>query len=281
MKDKLSKIYKILRPEEGFDWTQLILGAVVAMVIAVIFQPYLASFATDLKVGLNAPGYKEPNIDVSINKMPSNYPENAEIEDFNGLKWQDNYTLYRVRINNIANKPVSDVDLLLRLPGCSKYTNLEGPGLSGNVRSSDYIQPRVTYDLEPPEGYQNRLNRLGCTKKIEISHLPPNEARSVEYVVTRSFSRCDMIVGYKPTSKYNLTYQWTADSEEYQVELSERASDLSEDYESARNPGGIGIQIFLRPESGPGTYAYLVNVSAPSFDQGVKQCLYTPTGNNT
>lgn len=280
MKDQLFKIYEKIRPDNGFGWNQLIVGAFVGMLIAVIFQPYLAAFVTDKKVALNAPGYKEPKVDVSVDKMYSNYPEGAQIEDFEGLIWKEEYSLYRVKIRNTASKSVSNLELLLRLPGCSRYTNLEGPGISGDVDSSDYIQPRITYDLEPPEGYENRLNTLGCTKKIEISNLPSNELRSVEYVVTRDFSRCDLIIGYEPTSTYDLTYQWRADSETYQVQSSNQVSDLSEDYKSARSPGGVGIQTVLRTEGRDPTFAYLVNVSSSSLNQGVKQCVFTPVDNN-
>ncbi|QUO48992.1 hypothetical protein [Halorubrum ruber] len=280
MSDLLSEIIAKLRPEDGLDWHGFIVGAVVAMVIAVLFQPYLATAATNLKVSVGAPGYQEPNVDVSVNEMPVIYPENVSVDDFDGLKWKEDYSLYRVQIENTADKPVEDVELSLRLPGCSIYTNLEGPGITEGMDSDNYIQPRITFDLEPPDGYENRLSTLGCTKQIEISNLPSNEVRTVEYVVTREFSRCDFISGYKPTPEYNLTYQWTADSEEYGVELSDRVSGLDDDYESARSPGGVGIQTTLYPSNGEVSYAYLVNVSAPSLEEGMKKCVYTPTSSN-
>lgn len=281
MKDQLSKILDKLYPEDGLDWHGFIIGAVVAMVIAVIFQPYLATLATDLKVGLNAPGYQEPDIDVSVDEMNVVYPENTSVEDFGGLNWQDHYSLYRIQVENTANKPAEDVELLLRLPGCSVYSNLDGPGISEEVDSSNYIQPRITFDLEPPEGYENRLDPLGCTKLVEIPDLPSGEVRTIEYVVTREFSRCDFMIGYKPTPEYNLSYYWTADSERYEEQLSDRITGLDDDYESARSPGGIGVRTVFRTPSGEVNYAYLVNVSAESLEEGAKKCVYTPTNNNT
>lgn len=180
------------------DWLE---GIFIGLLLFLIIQPWAVAIFTQGAYSLHAPGYQRPGLDVSIERTEEPYREGNIVRDFDELVWRNHYRIYRVSVKNLGSDSMFNFRLDVPLPGCSVYTNSEGPTVHGIYTVQNTVQV-TTHTMN------TSIDLFGCVKTISKQRLLPGESLTVEFVLTRDFDKCDYLVGIDP-GNYNYSVQYT------------------------------------------------------------------------
>ncbi|MFD1511738.1 hypothetical protein [Halomarina rubra] len=243
-----------------------IVGGVVGLIIAAVFQPFLVAFVTDIYVGVGAPGYKAPSIETEFSQGKESFEPGSEVIYFENLTWKSEYQLYRVKIDNNGDQLVRDLKVTVPLPGCVEHVNTEGPAVQGDYDIEDTITARMSgsgLKDSPIEPHQ-------CSKVIQANFLDPGESITVEFIVTDKFEKCDLLNGIPDNPDIITTYRWSVSNSVYkEVEYNRDTELWSKFTEFTQHQQGKGMFMDMVENRRYG--AFLVT-DQESMKQGMERC---------
>lgn len=255
------------------DWTNLILGAVIGAVIGLLvtsfatpfLNPHVTRFYED--VG----HYSAPPVSVDIQKTGEHHPINSSVQDFEDLRWQDDYSVYRIQIRNEGRKSVDQLKFIWRAPGCVVYTNTDGPTAGGQFS----LDNRGTYGIFSNVSLD--IDRYQCTKVIQVveGELSPDETLAVEFVVTSDFDKCDVLIDLNPRNLHLLEYTWEKNGIRFNEQHPISPDHLESSYQKVQNMTFVGTRESLTLSSGENIHSFVVGVRGHDLQDAVKRCANT------
>jgi len=256
---------------QDLDWGNLIAGAVVGAVVGLILtslaapalNPHVTRFYED------SGWYSAPPVSVEIQDTGEYHPVNSSVEDFDGLTWKSEFSVYRVKIQNTGNKPVSQLEFMWRAPGCVVYSNTDGPTAGGQFSLTN----RGTYGIS--SNVPMTIDRYQCTKVIEVvnGELSPGESLAAEFVVKSKFDKCDVLIDLNPRNLHSLNYTWKKNGVRFDEERTLRPSHLQKTYQQAQNTTFVGTQESLKMSSGEYIHSFVVGVRGDNLSQAMERCV--------
>ncbi|QCW04735.1 hypothetical protein [Natrinema pallidum] len=180
----------------------IILGAIIGIVIRAFLGPYVNSIATSIYIRLNAPKYEPPELDVEVVKESTVYPEGKPIDYYDGLIWDNEYSVYRFVVSNKGTRDIENLNIVIPLPGYSVYTNTDGESISGNYNISPLFVTRVQTTGD------SCVSEKNCSYQIKKDKLAPDNALAVEFVVSQEFKKCDLLRAYSPRPEVSASFDW-------------------------------------------------------------------------
>lgn len=258
---------------DNHDWTDLLLGAVIGAVIGLL----LTSFATPFlnphvtRFYEDAGYYSAPPLSVEIQETGEYHPINSSVRDFEGLRWQDGYSVYRVQIRNDGQKAVDQLEFTWRAPGCVVYTNTDGPTAGGHFT----LDNRGTYGIF--SNVSLNTDRYQCTKVIQVieGELSPDESLTVEFVVTSDFDRCDVLIDLNPRNRHLLQYTWGQNGVRFNEQRPMNPAHLESSYQQVQNRSFVGTRESLTMSSGDHIHSFAIGVRGDDLQDAINKCVNT------
>lgn len=249
------------------SWGDLIMGAVIGLVLTSFASPTLTPHAT--RFYENTGYYPSPTVDVFIQDTGEYHPIGESVYDFEGLEWDQNFTVYRIVIRNDGDNPVEQLEFTWRAPGCIVYSNTEGP----SVRGSYSLRNRKTVGVFSDTPLS--ISQYQCTKIIAIDEgeLSPGESIAVEFVTTLTFERCDVLIDLNPRNLHSLEYTWVKNGVRFDESRIVSPEELNGVYKSAQNTSFVGTQQSVQFSSGIYVHNFVVGVRGDSIEKAVEQCV--------
>ncbi|WP_143420557.1 hypothetical protein [Halorubrum sp. Ib24] len=260
MKERLEYI------RDNTNWTNLILGAVIGVIITALLSPLISAPIAHLLVSVGV--HDGPEVQTSIEKTGEFYPPGEPVEEFSGLVWNKSYDVYRIEISNTNERPVDRLKLRWNAPGCIAQSNTQGEMIYGEFWLHD------RYSLEISTQSKLSIQEMSCTKVLEMteSSLGQGERLAVEFVVTQEFETCDVLVDSNPVNEHELMYRWSAQGAQFTEERTLSPPSLESDYSETREISFIGTQELVETKSGEKGLHYVVGKRGGSFSEAVQQC---------
>lgn len=248
------------------DWANLILGAVIGLLLSSFASPALNPHATRLYEQQG--WYSAPPVNVNIENTGEFHPVNSTVEDFEGLRWQSDYSVYRVQIQNTGEKAVDQLKFTWRAPGCIVYSNTDGPTAGGHYS----LNNRGTYGIFSNQSLA--INRYQCTKVIEVveGELKPDESLAVEFVVTNEFEKCDVLIDANPLNRHLLEYTWEKNGVRFAEEDLIHPDHLEATYQEVQSTQFVGTRESLTLSSGKHIHSFVVGVRGETLEEAVSKC---------
>lgn len=268
MKDSIKSYIK------NRDWPDLVTGAIIGAVIGLVLtsfaspalNPHVTRFYEDTG------RYSPPTVSVEINETGEFHPVNSSVEDFDGLKWKDGYSVYRTQIQNTGENPIEQLELTWRAPGCIVYSNTEGSTAGGDFSLSN----RGTYGIYSDTPLD--IDQYQCTKVIEVinGELSPDESLAVEFVVKSDFDKCDVLIDLNPINRHLLRYTWEKNGVRFDEQRLLTPPQLEEDYQQVQNTTLIGTRESITISSGEHIHSFVVGVRGENLSHAAGKCVSSP-----
>lgn len=255
---------------ENRSWADLITGAILGAIFGVIIgslaTPLVGPATTSLHEDLGV--YEGPDVKTTIQKTGEYHPPGEPVEEFDGLIWNESYDVYRIVISNSNERPVDRLKLTWQAPGCIVQSNTEGEMIYGQYWLHD------RYALEVNTKSKLAINKMDCTQVLEMTEgsLRQEEHLAVEFVVTREFDECDVLVDSNPVNQHELMYRWSVGEVQFTEERIVTQSSLDSEYAEARNTSFIGTRERITTKSGEQGQHYVVGKRGDSFTEAIRQC---------
>lgn len=241
-------------------------------VVSLLFQPYVNSALTHELHDQRAPGYEKHDLNFEMEKIHMNsYGEGETVPGYGGLEWDSNYTVYRISVENREPIPLTNFRMNVPFPGCVVHTETSEPYGRGDYKVRNAI------DVMIRSTEKTSIRKLSCMKQISTPQLAPSEEITAEFVVTNSFEKCDMLMGYTPVleeahGNIRIEYFW----QKRGVYLKERqkagAAQDDDEYRSA--PDSVyPASLEMRKDSLDTPYPVVIaGVGNSSFQSAVSRC---------
>ncbi|WP_276246170.1 hypothetical protein [Haladaptatus sp. YSMS36] len=251
---------------ENLSWADLVVGAILGVVIGSLAAPIVGPVTTDLykEIGI----YDGPNVETNIQQTGEYHPVGEPVEEFDGLVWKESYDVYRIEIVNTNERPVDRLKLTWRAPGCIVQSNTEGEMVHGPYWLHD------RYALEVSSESKLAINEMDCTQVLEMTEgsLGQDERLVVEFVVTRKFDECDVLVDSNPVNQHELMYRWSVNDVQFMEERIVSPSSLESEYAKTRNISIVGTRERFVTRSGEKGQHYVVGKRGDTFTEAIQQC---------
>jgi hypothetical protein len=252
------------------SWSDLILGAILGAVVGLLVTSFATPFLNPhvTRFYEDAGYYSGPSVTVEIRDTGEYHPPNSSVDDFGGLRWKENHSVFRVQIRNDGSKAVNQLEFIWRVPGCVVYSNTDGPSAGGEYS----LQNRATYGIFSNVSLD--LDRYQCTKLIKVvdGELSPSESLATEFVVTSKFDRCDVLVDLNPRNLHLLTYQWEENGVRFNEERPMSPDHLEAPYREVQNTTFVGTRESLTMSSGEYIHNFVVGVRGNNLEEAIKKC---------
>lgn len=196
--------------ERLFEWVRsfkkkdVLAGVILSLILAALIQPFLVTIATEFWIFLGIGQYETPEPQIEFSESNTDYPNGVQVKYFEGIKWSEDYTLYRMKVKNPSNKVIQDLQVHAPLPGCVVYTNKEGPAVGGDYETDNVLDTRMS-GADPNE---TNITKWHCSKSIKTDFIDPSEQIVVEFVVKDSFDKCDLLLGVANRPVIVVEYRW-------------------------------------------------------------------------
>lgn len=251
---------------ENLSWADLIIGAILGVIVGSLAAPIVGPATTNLYEDIGF--YEGPNVETSIEPTGEYYPAGEPVEEFDGLIWNESYEVYRIEISNTDNRPVDRLKLTWRAPGCIVQSNTEGEMVHGQY----WLHNR--YAVEISSESQLAVNKMACTKVLEMTEgsLGQGERLAVEFVVTREFDECNVLVDSNPVNQHELMYRWSVGDVQFTEERVVSPQSLDSAYKSTREISFVGTRERIVTRSGEQGQHYVVRKRGDTFSEAVQKC---------
>ncbi|WP_339104700.1 hypothetical protein [Haloterrigena salinisoli] len=201
----------------------IVLGALVGMILQAFIGPYVSSIVTSMYVSIEAPKYESPELDVTVVKERSIYQEGESVECYDGLEWDNEYSVYRFVASNNGESDIENLKLDIPLPGYSVYTNTDDDTIGGNY----VIYPLLTTRVQTTG--DACVSEKNCSFRIKKEKLAPDNTLAVEFVISQKFEKCDVLRAFSPRPEVSASFDWyvndSRNSEVKHIELNQFGSE--------------------------------------------------------
>lgn len=251
---------------ENLSWADLIIGAIIGVIVGSLAAPIVGPATANLYEGVGV--YDGPDVETSIEKTGEYHPAGEPVEEFNGLIWNGSYDVYRIEISNTNERPVDRLKLTWRTPGCIVQSNTEGEMVHGQYWLHD------RYALEVSSESRLAINKMDCTQVLEMTEgsLGQGERLAVEFVDTREFDECDVLVDSNPVNQHELMYRWSVGEVQFTEERMVSPPSLDSLYANTRNISFVGTRERIVTRSGEQGQHYVVEKRGDTFSEAVQKC---------
>lgn len=260
MKERVSDWVKNL------SWADLIIGAILGVVVGSLAAPIVGPATTNLYEDIGI--YDGPNVETSIERTGEYHPPGEPVNEFDGLVWNESYNVYRIEISNTNPRPVDRLKLTWRAPGCIVQSNTKGKMIHGQY----WLHNR--YALEVSTESSLAINKMDCTQVLEMTEgsLGQGERLAVEFVVTREFDECDVLVDSNPVNQHELMYRWSVGEVQFTNERVVSPSSLESEYAETRNISMVGTRERIMTRSREQGQHYVVGKRGDAFTEAIQKC---------
>lgn len=115
---------------------------------------------------------------------------------------------------------------------------------------------------------------MDCTQVLEMTEgsLRRGEHLAVEFVVTREFDECDVLVDSNPVNRHELVYWWSVGDVQFSEKRIVSPSPIESEYAETRNTSFEGTRERITTRSGEQGQHYVVGKRGDTFTEAIQQC---------
>lgn len=244
-------------------------GILLGFIVSVVASPWVNVAIAEVAHKTDAPGYGKADLDFAMQRTNVlAYHQGQKVEYYNGLTWDDEYRIYELSIEHNGERTLKNVKIDVPLPGCVVYTKDSGEGVRG------------IYEVRNPIGVSIRasnesvIQKYPCTKRIVTEQLSPSQEIRVEFVVTRKFDDCDLLVGYRNNPETsNIRVQYYFEKRGHVMKEQLTAGTPADDYRFKQPLDRPSTGMYQIVRGDLGEYPVLIlGKQANSFKDAVAKC---------